>query len=122
MCFSNKFSSFLLLSEKTGKLPKIRLNSFKYKCNQDVVIADVAFISDADVDRMPVINKNRIVEFAKDETLAQYEITSCGKVDANQTTLTVSVPFLNMEDVCTEVVNTSIDFSTVFQLTIRTIR
>lgn len=113
----------LFLTGKDGSIKTLNLvYSFKYKCNQDVVIADVAFISDADVDRMPVISKNRFVEFAKDETLAQYEITSCGKVDANQTTLTVSVPFLNMEDVCTEVVNTSIDFSTVFQLTIRTIR
>lgn len=113
----------LFLTGKDGSIKTLNLvYSFKYKCNQDVVIADVAFMSETDVDRMPVISKNRFVEFAKDETLAQYEITSCGKVDANHTMLTVSVPFLNMEDVCTEVINTSIDFSTVFQLTIRAIR
>ena len=113
----------LFLTGKDGSIKTLNLvYSFKYKCNQDVVIADVAFMSETDVDRMPVISKNRFVEFAKDETLAQYEITSYGKVDANHTMLTVSVPFLNMEDVCTEVINTSIDFSTVFQLTIRAIR
>ena len=114
----NHLTLFLTAPDGSNKSLNLVYN-FKYKCNQDVVIADVVFMSDYDVNRMPVISKNRSVNYAKDEVLAQYEIVSFGMVVAAPGSLTVSIPTLGVTDVCMEVINVSIPEHTFFLLTTR---
>ena len=118
----NENHLILFLTDTDGSITTLNLvYSFKYKCDQDVVIADVAFMSALDVDRMPVISKNRSVNYAKDEILAQYKIASCGMVVAVPGSLTVSVPKLGVTDVCMNVIDVSIPEHTFFHLTTRAI-
>lgn len=112
----------LFVTAKDGSILTLNLvYNFKYKCNQDVIIGDVAFMSEANIGAMPVISKNRMVTFAADDILALYPITSCGTVDATNEHLTVSIPDLKLEDTCTNVVRLDFYPNIFFHLTTRAI-
>ena len=112
----------LFVTAKDGSIQTLNLvYSFKYKCNQDVIIADIAFVCEADGGTMPVINKNRKVSFAVDDTLKLYPITSCGMVNASNDSLNVSVPNINLEDTCTDVVRLDFYPNIFYHLTTRAV-
>ena len=113
----------LFVTGKDGSIKTLNLvYNFKYKCNQDVIIADVAFTSEYNNDnRMPIVSKNRFINFAKDNTLAMYGVISCGTVDATNEYLNVSVPIIKLEDTCKDVIKLTTSPLIFFHLTTRTI-
>ena len=112
----------LFVTAKDGSIQTLNLvYSFKYKCDQDVIIGDVAFMSEADGGVMPVISQKRMVSFAVDDILARYPITSCGTVDVTNEYLTVAIPDLKLEDTCTNVVRLDFYPNIFFHLTTRAI-
>lgn len=98
--------SLVVTSEDSG--PKI-LNlvfSFKYKCDQGVIVADVAFVSDfIGENKLPVMRKNRQIEFETDEVFASNaSFSSIGQIKQNESTLEVNIPSLGIEEICRDAI------------------
>ncbi|MBR3613913.1 MAG: hypothetical protein IKL55_01905 [Clostridia bacterium] len=118
---SNLLSLFVTNQEGRTQALNLVLN-FKYKCDQGVVIADIAFVSDLSNNQLPHVSKNRYLTLKDNTVLDEYETASAGTVDVSDDVLSVSIPFLGVEDRCEKVVK-GIEFSeAIFNLTTRTVR
>lgn len=121
LCESNLLS--LVVTNQEGKNQSINLVfNFKYKCDQGVVIADIAFVSDLDDNKLPIVSKNRYLSFKNDPILEEFGTASIGMVNVSDNVMTVSVPILGVEDKCENVICNGTFSETLFNLTTRTVR
>ena len=113
----------LFVSDEKGNIHTFNLAySFKYKCGQDVIVADVAFTSLNNDNTLPVVSKNRAIKYEKDNFMPGYETATCGTIRSENNALHVNIPMLNVEDSLTEVIS-EISGNTVFyHLTTRTVK
>ena len=96
--------------------------SFKYKCDQGVVVADVAFVSDLNSDYLlPIVRKNRKVEFEPDEVFMSKTatLTSIGQVKQTETALDVRIPSLDVDNILREIISGNNHEFPIFHLTTR---
>ena len=113
----------LFVSDENANIQTLNLvYNFKYKCNQDVIVADVAFTSRKNGNMMPVVSKNRAIKYAEDTFLLGYEIATCGKIRSENNTLSVNIPMFNVEEDLTNVITEIIGDNIFYHLTTRTVR
>lgn len=95
----------LFVTGKDGSRKTLNLvYNFKYKCDQDVIIADVAFTSDENGNSLPIVIKNRNINFEADDNVNLYGTASFGTVDVSNEYLKVSIPSFNLDGTCEDVI------------------
>ena len=98
----------LFMQGKDGSKQLLTLAfNFKYKCGQDVIIADVAFLSEFVDNKVPVVVKSRDVRLAEDAVLVEHECTTIGTayISDEDGLLYVSIPLLGVEAVQEKVIH-----------------
>lgn len=113
----------LFVTDEQGNIHTFNLvYSFKYKCDQVVIVADVAFTSPKDGNKMPIASKNRAINYTEDNFMNGYEIATCGEIRSENNTLNVNIPMLLVQDTLTDVVHEISDNLVFYHLTTRTVR
>ena len=113
----------LFVSDEKGNIHTFNLvYNFKYKCNQVVIVADVAFTSTKNDNILPIVSKNRAIKYEKDNFLLGYKTATCGTIRNENNALHVSIPMLNVEDTLTVVIPEIPGDTVFYHLTTRTVK
>lgn len=116
----NVLTLFMQGTDKSYKLLTLAFN-YKYKCGQDVIIADVAFISDFIDNKLPVVVKSRDIRYKEDILITKHGFSTIGTAYLSNEELHVSIPDLGVNSVQEKVVHREKEPFLIFNILTRKI-